>query len=72
MKPGEKRLRDAVKRRSNTARTEKPEPYDNDWGWWIDQRLRRLETQIKWLVGLAATTLAAEVIRVASEAWQGP
>ena len=71
MKPGEQRLRHALQRRKKPARTAKPEPYDDDWGWWIDQRIGRLETQIKWLVGLAATTLATEVVRIASAAWKG-
>ncbi len=72
MKAGEKRLRDAIARRRKPARSKRPEPYDNDWGWWMEQRLGRLETQIKWLVGLAATTLASEVIRIATSAWKLP
>ena len=35
----------------------------------MEQRLGRLETQIKWLITLAAAALAAEVIRVALAAW---
>jgi len=46
------------------ARTKAPEPYDDDWGWWINDRLTRIETQIKWLITLAAGALAAEVIRL--------
>ena len=75
VRPGERRLRAAVKtlRVSKTlsvsardgARREDPQPYDDDWGWWIERRLRRIESQIKWLLGLAAAALLAEVIRVA-------
>jgi hypothetical protein len=51
------------------VRSETPRPYDDDWGWWVDQRLARLEQQIKWLVGLAGGALAAEVVRLALAAW---
>jgi hypothetical protein len=47
------------------ARIADPEPYDDDWGWWIEFRLGRIEVQIRWLVGLAAAALLAEVVRVA-------
>jgi hypothetical protein len=46
-------------------RIDDPKPYDDDWGWWIEFRLGRIEAQIKWLVALAAGTLLAEVLRVA-------
>ena len=26
-------------------RTDDPKPYDDDWGWWIDFRLGRIEAQ---------------------------
>jgi hypothetical protein len=68
---GEDRLRAAIRRKSaRPARRSDPQPYDDDWGWWIEQRLARLEVQIKWLVGLAAGALAAEVIRLALEAFR--
>jgi hypothetical protein len=61
---GEEKLRAAIDRRRQVTRQDDPEPYDPDWGWWINKRLARLETSLKWLVGLAAATLAAEVIRI--------
>lgn len=68
-KPGEERLRAAIRRhRDRQARIDDPEPYDNDWGWWIEKRLARLETQSKWLIGLAGAALVAEVLRVALSA----
>ena len=74
--PGETRLRQSLQRRRNQlqqafgrARRDDPCPYDDDWGWWMEQRLSRLETQLKWLTGLASAALAAEVIRVALAAW---
>ena len=67
--PGETRLRQTIQRRRQRARREDPSPDDDDWGWWMEQRLGRLERQIKWLIGLAAGALAAEVIRVALAAW---
>lgn len=70
--PGETRLRATIRRSASSlppwkrgpARTKAPEPYDDDWGWWINDRLTRIETQIKWLITLAAGALAAEVIRL--------
>ena len=62
--PGERRLRAALRRRRGRARRVNPVPYDDDWGWWVERRLGRLESSMKWLVGLAGAALAAEVIRV--------
>ena len=61
---GADRLKAAVHRRRLATRLDDPTPYDPDWGWWIEHRLCRLETGIKWIIGLAAATLAAEVIRI--------
>ncbi len=61
---GEQRLKAALQRRHLHARTEDPIPYDDDWGWWICQRLCRIEAQMKWIVALAASALAAEVLRI--------
>jgi hypothetical protein len=69
MRPGDKRLKAAVARQKKRARKDQPIPYDDDWGWWIEQRLNHLEGNIKWLVGLAATTLAAEVLRILTSTW---
>ena len=63
-RPGEQRLRHALKRRRPHARKDDPQPYDQTWGWWIDKRLARVEARLKWILGLALTTLAAEVIRI--------
>jgi len=64
VKDGERRLRDALKRYQKLPRTTQPQPYDDDWGWWIEQRLQRLETGQKWLLRLALGTLAAELGRI--------
>jgi hypothetical protein len=69
-RPGERRLLDAIQRRKRPARTECPRPYDADWGWWIEQRLGRVESQIKWLLGIALTTLTTEIIRVLTTSWR--
>lgn len=63
MKPGETRLRQVLRRRPS-ARQADPEPYDTDWGWWINTRLARVEAKLKWILGLALTTLAAEIVRI--------
>ena len=41
-----------------------PQPYDHSWGWWVEQRLGRLESQLAWLIRLALATLVGEVIRI--------
>jgi hypothetical protein len=67
MKPGEKRLRQALEGRTRAkarARTRDPEPYEDDWGWWIEKRLARLEKRLNWIVVLAGGALAAETIRI--------
>lgn len=61
---GADRLKKTIQRRADRARRERPQPYDPDWGWWIQERIKRLETGQKWLISLAAATLAAEVIRI--------
>ena len=72
MKPGEQRLRHAIKRRqSPDARSKDPCPYDDSWGWWIEKRLQRLENSQKWLVRIAAGILIAEIGRIALTALQG-
>ena len=43
-----------------------------DWGWWVEQRLERVEAQLRWLTGLAVSTLAAEVVRIALAALRAP
>lgn len=64
--PGEARLQAAIQRhRDRRARIADPEPYDSAWGWWMEKRLARLETQSRWLIGLAGAALVAEVLRVA-------
>ena len=69
---GEDRLREALRRRRLRARIEAPRPYDDDWGWWIEQRLTRLEQGQRWLLGLALSTLAAELIRVIVRLFEAP
>lgn len=61
---GETRLRNAIRNRRSRTRHDDPKPYDTDWGWWIDTRLARVEAKLKWILGLALTTLAAEIIRI--------
>ena len=64
-RPGEKALREAIarRRRRRDARAEDPRPYDDTWGWWIEERVRRLETGQMWLIRIAIGALAAEIIR---------
>ena len=66
-RPGEKRLAEAVRKARQglgIGKTSMPKPYDHSWGWWVEQRLERLEGQMAWLIRLALATLAGEVIRI--------
>jgi hypothetical protein len=66
-RPGETRLVNAVRtarKGSGAGKSSNPKPYDHSWGWWIEQRLERLEGQTAWLIRLALATLAGEVIRI--------
>lgn len=62
--PHEERLRDVDAARRDTARTEDPRPYDDDWGWWIESRIARLENGQTWLIRIALGALVAEIIRI--------
>lgn len=64
MKPGETRLRHSIQLRRQQARHDDPRPYDNDWGWWIEERIARLETGQTWLIRIAIAALAAEILRI--------
>ena len=66
-RPGEARLAAAVgkaRKGLGGGKSSSPKPYDHSWGWWIEQRLERLEGQMAWLIRLALATLAGEVIRI--------
>ena len=62
---GEQALKGAIARRRTRleARSEDPRPYDDTWGWWIEERVRRLETGQMWLIRIAIGALVAEIIR---------
>jgi hypothetical protein len=64
---GEDSLRASLRslRKRRDARRENPQPYDDDWGWWIETRLCRIEDQNKWLLRLSLGVLAAEALRIA-------
>jgi AraC-like DNA-binding protein len=71
MKPGEHRLRDAI-RRIRDARPFRPKDrvtftIDSErWAVEVNQRLHSLETRQKWLIALSITTLAV-VLKVSPE-----
>jgi hypothetical protein len=66
--PGEERLRELLRARRDGTRREDPRPYDDDWGWWIEGRIVRLEKGQTWLIRIAIGALVAEIIRIASAA----
>jgi hypothetical protein len=68
MKSGEKRLRRALRSHRRPARSEDPRPYDDDWGWWIEGRIARLENGQTWLIRIAIGALMAEIIRIVTVA----
>lgn len=61
---GEERLRAALRSRGRRARNQDPRPYDDDWGWWIEARMARLEKGQTWLIRVAISALAAEILRI--------
>jgi hypothetical protein len=61
---GDERLKAAIARRRAAARSEDPRPYDNAWGWWIEERIARLESGQLWLIRIGIGALVAEVIRI--------
>ena len=62
-RPGDNRLSESISRYRNQARRDAPKPYDDDWGWWIEQRLEKLESGQKWIIGLAISTLVATIAK---------
>ena len=66
MKAGERKLREALRSRRRAARSEDPRPYDDDWGWWVEDRIARLEKGQTWLIRIAIGALVAEIIRIAA------
>jgi hypothetical protein len=46
------------------ARADDPKPYDFAWGWWIEERITRLENGQTWLIRIAIGALVAEVLRI--------
>lgn len=64
MTSGEDRLRAVIQRRRQQVRRDDPHPYDNDWGWWIEERIARLENGQTWLIRVAISALAAEILRI--------
>jgi hypothetical protein len=61
---GDSRLKAAIARRKDQARSEDPKPYDPAWGWWIEERIARLENGQTWLIRIAVGALVAEIIRM--------
>jgi type IV secretory pathway component VirB8 len=61
---GDDRLRAAITRRKQQARSEDPRPYDDSWGWWVEERIARLEKGQTWLIRIAIGALIAEIIRI--------
>jgi len=64
MTSGDDRLRAVIQRRRQHARRDDPHPYDNDWGWWIDARIARLEKGQTWLIRISISALVAEILRI--------
>lgn len=65
--PGEARLREVIQRQKQRTRREDPRPYDNDWGWWVEARIAKLETGQLWLIRIATGALVAQVLKIACE-----
>jgi len=64
MTSGEDKLREVIRQRRQLARDRDPRPYDDSWGWWIEERIARLENGQTWLIRIAIGALVAEIIRI--------
>jgi hypothetical protein len=61
---GDARLKAALARRLRRARDEAARPYDDAWGWWIEEGIARLENGQLWLIGIGIGARAAEIVRI--------
>jgi hypothetical protein len=65
MRPGEERLKKVVRLLRGKPRKENPVPYDDTWGWWIQERTTSLERKVNLILTLATTAVLGELIRIA-------
>jgi len=65
MRPGEERLKKVVRLVRGRPRKENPVPYDDTWGWWIQERTTSLERKVNLILTLATTAVLGELIRIA-------
>jgi hypothetical protein len=68
---GEDNLRNALaslKPKQKPQRQDDPCPGEEDWGWWIEKRIARLETSKKWIItliiGIAVEIAVVNAIQV--------
>ena len=73
---GEERLKKAARlirslrgkqmtwRPAQEPRKHAPIPYDDTWGWWIQERTTALERKVNLILTLATTAVLGELIRI--------
>jgi hypothetical protein len=65
---GEQRLKEFFRRRQEKSpfRRQPPQPGDEDWPWWIQERLERIEDNQRWelrlIIGALIMQFALEVV----------
>jgi hypothetical protein len=68
-RPGEQRLKKAVRSLRGRPRKDNPVPYDDTWGWWVQERIVTLEHKVNLILTLATTAVLAELFRIVLEAF---
>ncbi len=64
MTTGVERLKKAVRRYHGRPRKDCPVPYDDTWGWWIQERIVALERKVGLILTLATTAVLGELTRM--------
>jgi hypothetical protein len=64
MRPGEERLKKVVRLLRGKPRKDNPVPYDDAWGWWMQERIVTLEHKVNLILTLATTAVLAELFRI--------
>jgi hypothetical protein len=65
--PGEERLKRAVRLLRGLRgkpRRDDPIPYDDSWGWWIQERVATCERKVNLILTLATTAVLGELVRI--------
>jgi hypothetical protein len=68
MSKGENALRSSLARlkpQPKQYRTKDPTPGEDDWPWWVEKRMRRIENLLYGLIGIGGAILAERIYNYA-------